>query len=260
MRLPNETFCVNHEFGQADSKQWCYVSDSCESGKPLQWPGPFSVGEIAPPESEPVKFKWCDEDEAKLSDKAPPELFEWTKANNLDFGMTAHFVYPVFDTNVKLTSDVLSFFHLKPPEGAPENKVQSNVTQLSDTNLLMKSLKQRADEGTTALFSSVSKNPPYGIMKGKKLYWVNFSDEQYKHLKSGGDFFSHPGTIHDVKCVAGCEETVPAWMSPINEKVDQPSPKPKSSSEVLLSPALAAMADPNGLFSISGTYSARATR
>jgi len=202
MELPNEQFCLNENFGHTDPKQWCYVSSSCESAENLQW---------AKSISHDVKFKWCSAEEAKLGDKAPMELKAWTAANNLEVGLAVHFAYPTWQSE-KLTKDVLSFFGVTLPADAPAAEFKS----ASLTPVLRQRLQKQADAGRPTLIISTAGHPPFGIMRGKELYWLNFSDEQLELLKKGKDFFSHKGTMNALKCVAGCDEVVPAWMSPIN--------------------------------------------
>jgi len=203
--LPNEQFCLNEDFGRTSPKQWCYVSSSCASGEALQWRTQGSGD---------VKFKWCGATEAKLSDKTPPELKAWTTANDLEIGLAVHFSYPTWQSE-KLTTDVLSFFGVALPSDAPALEFKAEPL----TPELRERLQKQADAGTPTLIISTAGHPPFGIMQGKELYWLNFSEEQLALLKSGGDFFAQKGAMNDVKCVAGCDKVVAPWMSPIIELI-----------------------------------------
>jgi len=207
MNLPNEKFCLNENFGRTNPKQWCYVSASCATGHPLEW----NTSNV-----KDVKYKWCGVEEAKLADKTPLQLKSWTTANDLEIGLAIHFAYPTWQPE-KLTSNVLDFFGLQPPADAPQEEFRSQpLNQQPD---LRDRLQKRADEGTPTLILSTVGHPPFGVMSGSKLYWLNFSDEQLALLNRGEDFFSHKGIMNDVKCVAGCDGAVNPWMSPINKMI-----------------------------------------
>mmetsp|Transcript_119043 Transcript_119043/g.265708 ORF Transcript_119043/g.265708 Transcript_119043/m.265708 type:complete len:275 (-) Transcript_119043:96-920(-) len=211
MNLPNEKVCLNEDFGKTNPKQWCYVSSSCQSGQALTWDRAFRFGQKR---TDQAKFKWCGEDDTKLADKTPSELKEWTTANDLEIGLAVHFSYPTWQPE-KLTTDVLSFFGVEPPADAPREEFRAAPL----TPELRERLQKQADTGKATLILSTAGHPPFGIMKGKELYWLNFSDEQLALLTSGQDFFAHKGTMNNVKCVAGCDEVVATWMSPINAMI-----------------------------------------
>lgn len=212
MQIPNDKLCLNENFGKLHPRHWCYVSPSCKEGKSLEWSTkPTDVLAINPYLE--AKYRWCGEEEPKLGDKLPLELREWTKKNDLEIGLAVHFAYPTFPG--KLTNDFLDFFGLQAPADAPAQEFASPPLSAE----YRASLEKVAETGRPILFLSTAGHPPFGIMKGKKLYWLNFSDEQLQLVTSGKDFFSHKGIMNAVKCVAGCEEpeesTTP-WMSPIN--------------------------------------------
>jgi len=200
--LPNEVFCVNEGFHKEEPRQWCYVSSSCASGQTLTW--------RSASDTNTAKFKWCGADEPKLADKTPVELRAWTEKNDLEIGLGVHFAYPTLPE--KLTNDVLEFFGISAPADAPPAEFHS--PPLSED--LRQRLQKRADEGRRTLIISTAGHPPFGIMEGKKLYWLNFSDKQMELLKNNQDFWSHKGIMNNVLCVAGCETAVAPWMSPIN--------------------------------------------
>jgi len=201
MNMPDEKMCVNEGFGQQKPKQWCYVSSSCESGEALQW-GSAADG---------VNFRWCGDHEEKLADKSPLELKAWTTKNDLEIGLAVHFAYPAWQPE-KLTDDVLSFFGVQPPSDLHPLLFKAEPL----TPSLRQRLQEVADAGTATLLVSRVGHPPFGIMRGKELYWLNFSEEQNEHVKNHEDFFAHKGTMNDVKCVAGCGEVAPTWGSPLD--------------------------------------------
>lgn len=200
MGLPDEKFCLNEKPFQAHPGQWCYVSPSCHA----MVDGPDWGS------SDGVKTRWCGAGEAKLADKLPLELKAWTAKNDLDVALGALFAYPALLPPEYLTADVLSFFGVQPPIESP-----LFTTAPFATSSTRETLQKVADEGTPTLINSRLGHPPFGIMRGKELYWVMYNEEWLEvKMKHKGDV-SHKGSMNDLKCVAGCKEVAPAWMPPL---------------------------------------------
>lgn len=208
MELPNENMCMNDDFGHPEPKQWCYVSSSCELGRELTW----STVKTA----DQAKFMYCDASHAKLGDKTPLQLGDWSAKSNIELGLAVHFAYPVMVEGMKLTTDVLDFFGLSHGAFMAAAPPGTFEERRSDHDHLRSLLQERSAAGTTTLIISNAGHPPFGIMKGKELYWVNFSEEQWQRVLQGLEFFGDKGHMNRVMCVAGCAETVDPWVSPLN--------------------------------------------
>ena len=98
----------------------------------------------------------------------------------------------------------MEFFGLKSLDNvAPEIKPMSDE--------LRAKVQEVVDSGKTTMVTSFSGHPPYGIIEGKKLHYLNFSEEHNRLVLEGKDAWAHPENMNQVKCVAGCEVNSPIW-------------------------------------------------
>jgi len=224
MSLPNEGFCLSEGPGVPQPKQWCYVSASCASGASLTWAGENQKTQA----TASAKFRWCDAEKFSLSHMAPLELKQWALKSDVDAAVAATYAYPTF--NHKMTLDIMNFFGTRPPANSKYLDFAAPPLDLFTSA----QLQGLVNAGTPVLIRPDDKdgkapNPPFGIIKGQELYYINFSDEYEKVMRKGvgsGVAFTHRGIMNDIKCVANCANgTSFAWTSPVNAIVD---PKKKA--------------------------------
>jgi hypothetical protein len=243
MKLPNETMCINEFPFSPNARQWCYVAPACMRSHDLLWAGAHSDPQ--------VRYKWCwadaqsDQDIepglVRLGDKSPLQLSDWAAANDLDISMAVHWAYPVMRGQMKLTTIVLDFFNISRPENSPRlafrpKRSSSYHEYATRLYLSQQLLEERRNSSIPTLIPSVNGRPPFGLMDGSELYWLNYRQEQDPRVRVGQD--SNPDTQRSwgglladtglavntiVRCVAGCDEVVDPWVTPFNTFAQAPT-------------------------------------
>merc|ERR1712079_686151 len=133
---------------------WCYVSHECshsDYGKDLN-------------------TKSCSEgsEDKKFGDMKFVEFAKYVYQSKLELGLALQYAYPV--APVKLP-DVLEFWGLDDRWSELAGKAL-----LPMPSELKHALSKRADTEKPLFFNPRTGHPPFAVMKGRKLYWINFSD------------------------------------------------------------------------------------
>lgn len=180
--LPNQTFCMNDALGEDEPKQWCYVAPICENGH-RRYGGR-------------LKQKFCTPGKDLILGTKNFETFaSWAFSMKMEMGLMVQFAYPTWKGE-KL-SEVLPFF------GVGENRT------ISDS--LRERLQRLVDSGKTTFFSSESGHPPFGVVEGRKLYYINFSEANKRRQEAGEDVWKHKEEMNAWGCISGCDKVVDRW-------------------------------------------------
>lgn len=176
--LPNDNYCMNVKWEPAPA-QWCYVSQDCPEGQ-------------TPEGSGPLKTKTCVQGhDASLGEMKFEDFAAYIYRNKLELGLSVQFAYPTWQPE-KLP-DVQAFWGLPQP---------SDAQPISEE--LRARLQQQVDSGKPMFFTSRSGHPPYCLMEGKKLYYINFNPDN--------PGFAKREDMSLFACVAGCgAENKPIW-------------------------------------------------
>lgn len=177
--LPDENYCMNNKFAQ-EPMQWCYVSGGCAEGTPTQRPGP-------------LKVKTCSQGQDTLLGQMKFQDFAaHAYKNKLEMGLMVQYAYPTW-AGEKLP-DVQAFWGL--PEPAHAKPMTPELKQR---------LQALADSGKTMFFTSRNGHPPFGVVEGKRLYYINFNPK-------GNPGFKKKEDMNSWGCVGGCGvENRPLW-------------------------------------------------
>lgn len=185
--LPDENFCQRTKFGADHDDGWCYVAaEACPQGEETQ-------RDDSPHLRTKLKTKRCGAGDRKLSDAKFEDFVAHAKASKLEFGLMVQYAYPALK-DVKI-QDVQSWWGLPKDPAAPE------LTEAMESKL-----QAAVDSGETRFISSRSGHPPFGVVEGKKLYWINFSEANKRRQRNGEDVWAHKEEMNAYACVAGCEE------------------------------------------------------
>jgi len=175
--LPNDNYCMNTKFGQQSPTEWCYVRADCVgSGK-----------------NGTLQTKSCTRgQDATLGEMRFEDFAAYAHRSKLELGLMTQFAFPTWEGE-KLP-DVQAFWGLPAP---------ADAKPISEE--LRGRLQAVVDSGKTMFFVSRDGHPPYGVVEGKKLYYINF-DPQSK------PDFAHKEDMNQWRCVAGCgEANKPIW-------------------------------------------------
>lgn len=190
--IPDEKFCMKTKFSAPGTESWCYVPKDCEQGQELQHDIMYHM-EVK------VKSKICDPASEKVLHTMKFEDFAvYQKSMKLEMGLMVQFAYPKWAGDEKIF-DVMEFWGL--------TSTDKDVKPLSRE--LRTKLQSVVDSGVTTFIGSRDGHPPYGVVEGKKLYWINFSEANKK--RSNDEKWTHKEEMNAWACVAGCDKVSPIW-------------------------------------------------
>lgn len=168
-QLPSNA-CVNMNMG-ADMGQWCYVSASCAN---------LNGGRVV---NSHVNSKVCTAgQDTMLRDSSPPELSQFSIANNLDMGLLHKMSYPLYQT--ALWGQVEAVW------GMGNGSIGAiPAAILSDMSAIQTS-------GAPNSFDSAPDNhPPHRIVVGQTVYGVDPNPDAD---------INHPGSWQVFSCLSHC--------------------------------------------------------
>lgn len=185
LTLPNDNFCLKKR-PDSTSEHWCYVSPECEAiTAEWRWgPGP-------------LKSKVCGNGERNLQGMPFMDFVEYTRNNTLEIGLAAQYVYPFFMYSA--LPGVLSSYNITPnAEVLNGGKMPPPLTPI-----LAAHIKEQQDTGRPQFLGSRSGHPPFAVMQGNELYWINFKKAFRRAQKLGEPWPSWD--VNMVACVKGCK-------------------------------------------------------
>jgi hypothetical protein len=199
-RLNDDNMCqreawdsqLNDDYTPARKATWCYVSSNCTETNTGNTTGLEAAPQFGYPNVPALKWKHCGAADRKFGDMKFEELAAYALESKLELGFMAQFAYNTIEEG-KL-ADVQEFWGLKKGDGAASTMPEELRSKLH-------SLK---DSGATMFIGSSNSKPPYAVLEGQKLYWINSSDANEERKKNGEDLWEHKETMNAWGCVAGC--------------------------------------------------------
>jgi len=176
--LPNENFCQNTHYAMKPP-QWCYVSKECPQAQ------------LTPSKSAATKL--CTKGKDKMLADMPFQALEnYAKYFKLDLALMSQYAYPTWEP--ESIDDVQEWLGL-----GRSNKSLGPLSPLAQQRL-----QTVIDSGETMLFVSRDYKPPFAIVEGPFVFWINLDGPN-------GEYYRWDQR-NVARCVKGCKEgTVKPW-------------------------------------------------